>query len=187
MRLQRLITALTQFPRRLWPARRRTKIIALVVVVIIGLTGRLFVWPDLNAPVHSDAIVVLGGGGARLPAGIKLAEEGYAPLIIFSIYPGQSCIPSTPKITVRCLHAVPLSTRGEARAIGHLARRLHLHRIILVMTTPQATRARLRVGRCFSGQILIDGVNPGGVLGWAWEFAYEWAALFKAVVLQPSC
>ena len=139
MRPQRFITALSH-AQRLWHARRRTKIIAVVVVVIIGLTGRLFVWPDLNAPVHSDAIVVLGGGGARYPAGIKLAEEGYAPLIIFSIYPGQSCLPSTPKITVRCIHAVPLSTRGEARAIGHLATQLHLHRIILVMTTPQATR-----------------------------------------------
>jgi uncharacterized SAM-binding protein YcdF (DUF218 family) len=159
----------------------------IVFVLFAGLTARLFVWPDINAPRHADAIVVLGGGGDRAGEGLALARQGFAPLLVFSLYPGEHCIPSTRRTKIRCFHADPLSTRGEARAIGHLAKQMHLHRIILVVATPQATRARLRVGRCFPGQILVTGVSPGGIGSWALEFAYEWGALFKALVLQPGC
>jgi hypothetical protein len=159
-----------------------------LVVVFIGFTARLFVWPDLNAPTHADAIVVLGGGGDRAGEGLALAAQGFAPLLVLSLYPAEQCPPSTRRTTIRCFHADPLSTRGEAEAIARLAGPLHLHRIILVVTTPQATRARLRVGRCFSGQILVVGVSPGGgVGGWLAAVTYEWGALFKALVLQPSC
>jgi uncharacterized SAM-binding protein YcdF (DUF218 family) len=153
----------------------------------LGLTARLFVWPDTNAPVHADAIVVLAGGGGRIAQGVSLASAGYAPLIAFSIYKGQQCVPSTPKIKAVCFVANPVSTRGEARAVGHLAAKYHLHRIIVVATTTQATRARLRVGRCYSGQLLVVGVSPGNVADWVFNIAYEWAALLKAVVWQTSC
>jgi uncharacterized SAM-binding protein YcdF (DUF218 family) len=166
---------------------RAVKIVAVVVVIFLGFTARLFVWPDLNAPVHADAIVVLGGAGPRIQEGFALAKEGYAPLLIFSLSRIQQCYPSTAQTTIRCFHANPLSTRGEARAIEGLATQYHLHRIIMVVSTPQATRARLRVGRCYHGQILITAVSPGGPLHWAQALAYEWAALFKALVLQPSC
>jgi hypothetical protein len=172
---------------RIRRARRRTKIVAIVLVLFLVLTARLFVWPDTNAPVHSDAIVVLGGAGDRAAEGVYLAEQGYAPMLIFSAYQGQHCPSSSRRVIVKCFVANPASTRGEAHAIAHLAARYHLHRIILVVTTPQATRARLRVGRCYSGQILVVGVSPGGPVGWAESFVYEWPALFKALVLQPTC
>ena len=38
----------------------------------------------------------------------------------------------------------------------------HWNRIIVVMPTTQATRARLRIGRCYSGQVLEVGVTPPG-------------------------
>jgi uncharacterized SAM-binding protein YcdF (DUF218 family) len=163
-------------------------VLAVLAVVFIGFTARLFVWPDLNTPTHADAIVVLGGAGNRIGAGFTLAREGFAPLLVFSLGPYQPCPRSEGgHTTIRCFHANPLSTRGEARAIAGMASQLHLHRVILVVSTPQATRARLRVGRCFSGQILVTAVNPGGPLHWVEALAYEWGALFKALVLQPSC
>jgi uncharacterized SAM-binding protein YcdF (DUF218 family) len=168
-------------------SHRAMAIVAVVVVIFIGFTARLFVWPDLNAPVHADAIVVLGGAGPRIEEGFTLAKEGLAPLLVFSISRIQQCIPSTAQTTIRCFHANPLSTRGEARAIRTLAARYHLHRIILVVSTPQATRARLRVGRCYRGQILVTAVSPGGPVAWIEALAYEWGALFKALVLQTSC
>jgi hypothetical protein len=159
----------------------------LVVLVFVGFTARLFVWPDVNTPVRSDAIIVLGGGGDRMGEGYTLAKAGLAPLLIFSISPIQQCFPSTRQFAIKCFRPNPSSTRGEAEAIRHLAKQFHLHRIILVVSTPQATRARLRVGRCYSGHILVVGVSPGGPRAWAVAFAYEWGALFKALVLQPSC
>ena len=138
-------------------------------------------------PVRSDAIVVLGGAGDRINEGFALARAGYAPLLLFSFNTSQQCFPSTKKTTIKCFHPNPLSTRGEARSIAYMASHLHLHRIILVTTTPQATRARLRVGRCYPGHILVVGVSPGGIKSWAIALTYEWGALFKALVLQPNC
>jgi uncharacterized SAM-binding protein YcdF (DUF218 family) len=172
---------------RIRHARRWVKIVAAVLVLFVVLTARLFIWPDTNAPVHSDAIVVLGGSGPRAPEGVLLAEQGYAPMLIFSIYKGEHCVPSTRTEIITCFVANPASTRGEAHNIARLAAQYHLHRIIVVATTPQATRARLRVGRCFSGQILVVGVSPVGVRGWISEVVYEWPALIKALVLQPTC
>jgi uncharacterized SAM-binding protein YcdF (DUF218 family) len=166
-------------------ARRLTIVVA--VLLVVGLTARLFVWPTLNKPEHADAIVVLAGGGNRAAAGVSLADRGLADTLAFSIYKGQQCVPSTQKIHVICFVANPVSTRGEARAVGRLAAKYHWHRIILVALRPQATRARLRVGRCFAGQLQVVGVSPGSVIGWIYNIGYEWAALLKAEVWQRSC
>jgi uncharacterized SAM-binding protein YcdF (DUF218 family) len=173
--------------RRFGRGHRLATVVVVVVALFIGFTARLFVWPDLNAPVHADAIVVLGGEGDRIGEGFALAKEGYAPLLVFSLSRVQTCPPSTGQTKIRCFHANPLSTRGEARDIASLATQLHLHRVILVVSTPQATRARLRVGRCYPGQILVTGVSPGGPLHWVQALAYEWGALFKALILQTRC
>jgi hypothetical protein len=57
----------------------------------------------------------------------------------------------------------------------------------VVVPTTQASRARLRIGRCYSGQVLEVAFSPQGIGEWLMQFAYEWGAMFKAVVLQPSC
>ena len=175
---------------------RRSRIVAAGVVAVLvlafcGFTLRLFVYPDLNAPEHSDAIVVLGGTGLEPPLeGLALAAKGYASTIAFSLVPSEHCVtsvPDQPHLRVVCFRANPQTTQGEARSIAHLAAVRHWHRVIVVMPTPQATRARLRIGRCYTGQVLEVGVSPPGFWDWLGEFAYEWGALIKALVLQPGC
>ncbi len=160
-------------------------------VVFCGLTAVLFVYPDLNAPERSDAIVVLGGHGLlAVDKGEQLAREGYAPTIAFSLQPWVPCEPlrvAVPHVRVLCFRADPQSTQGEARSIARLAARDDWKRIIVVLPTTQASRARLRIGRCYPGQILEVGFPPQGISEWLYQFAYEWAALAKALVLQPSC
>ncbi len=80
-----------------------------------------------------------------------------------------------------------MTTQGEARAIGHLATVHHWDRVIVVMPTTQATRARLRIGRCYPGQVLEVGVPAPGFWAWVRGIVYEWPALIKALVLQPTC
>ena len=47
-----------------------------VVLAMVALTVLLFVYPDLNAPERSDAIVVLGGNGAGpFDTGVALARR----------------------------------------------------------------------------------------------------------------
>ena len=162
-----------------------------LVVAFCVLTAVLFVYPDLNTPERSDAIVVLGGHG--LPAvdkGEQLAREGYAPTIAFSLQPWVPCEPgrvAIPHVRVVCFRADPQSTRGEARSIAQLAARDDWKRIIVVLPTTQASRARLRIGRCYPGQVLEVGFPPQGIWEWLHQFAYEWASLAKALVLQPTC
>ena len=48
------------------------------------------------------------------------------------------------------------------------------------------TRARIVVGRCFSGSIyVVTGSLPLG--NWPYQVVYEWGALFKALVLYRIC
>jgi hypothetical protein len=176
-------------------SRRRRLVVAtlaMVVLAFVALTLVLFVEPDVNAPQRSNAIVVLGGNGAGpFDEGVALAREHYAPTIVLSLLPGTSCqgsvLPEVPSVHLLCFLADPLSTQGEGRAIARLAATHHWDRVIVVMPTTQATRARLRVGRCYPGQILEVGVTPPGFWAWARGIAYEWPSLLKALVLQPSC
>jgi len=181
--------------RRRFPRPRSVWIVATTALVLVVafcvLTAVLFVNPDLNTPERSDAIVVLGGHG--LPAvekGEQLAREGYAPTIVYSLQPWVPCQPwrvKIPHVRVLCFRADPQSTQGEARSIARMAVHDGWKRIIVVLPTTQATRARLRIGRCYPGQILEVGFSPQGISEWLYQFAYEWASLAKALVLQPTC
>lgn len=177
----------------------RVRIVAAVVLVLFVvfcvMTAVLFVFPDLNPPERSDAIVVLGGHGApAFQKGVELAKEGYAPQLVLSLQNWQSCGPyqsylaaHLPQTAVHCFKSNPQTTQGEARAIEAFARHEHWTRVIVVVPTTQASRARLRIGRCYSGQVLEVAYPPQGIGQWLAQFAYEWGATFKAVVLQPSC
>jgi hypothetical protein len=180
---------------RFIPATRARRVVAalvIVLVVFVGFTLRLFVFPAVNAPEHSDAIFVLGGSGQPTETeGVKLTGKGYAPMLVFSLRPNQQCKPSEvyipQRVVVSCFHANPQTTQGEARSIAHMAKMDHLHRIIVVAPTSQVTRARLRVSRCFSGEILMVGVDSGSFWDWSYAVLYEWGATAKALTIQRGC
>ena len=177
-----------------WLRSKRSRIVAIVVVVLVvafcALTLRFFVFPDLNTLARSDAIVVLGGTAGAGDEGITLAKHGYAPTIAFSVTPTLPCghsVAHLPTERVLCFVPHPDTTQGEARWIAHMATLGHWHQIIVVMHTTQATRARLRIGRCYPGRVLEVGVTPSDLWDWVHGIIYEWGAVVKALVLQPSC
>jgi hypothetical protein len=55
-----------------------------LLVVLAGLSTRLFVWPAEGMPFRVDAIVMLAGPGNRLPVALRLAREKRAPLLVVS-------------------------------------------------------------------------------------------------------
>jgi uncharacterized SAM-binding protein YcdF (DUF218 family) len=179
------------------PATRLRRIVAVLVVLFVAFavfSMLLFVFPAVNTPERSDAIIVLGGSGQPTErAGVQLAAQHLAPALVFSLRPDQTCRPSSVSVAasgsvqVTCFHATPQTTQGEARAIAALAKVHHWHRIIVVAPTSQVTRARLRVTRCYSGQVLMDGVSTGNLWQWTYAVAYEWGALTKALVVQRNC
>jgi uncharacterized SAM-binding protein YcdF (DUF218 family) len=161
--------------------------IAIVIVVSLfaAATARLFVWPPLAPlPSQADAIIELGGPGDRDSAAMALARQHRAPVLIQSTTIGEAgtdrCLPAIPGVTILCFHPDPDTTRGEARYIGDLARQHQWKSVILITTPDHAWRARLRVKRCFSGEVYVS-TTPLPPLHWFIAIPYQWAATVKAL------
>jgi hypothetical protein len=188
----RFSTGLGAADRRRGPSRvrRRVFVAAMALVMAFGLvTARLFVWPAAGMPARVSAIVMLDGPGNRLPVAVQLAREHRAPMLVVSQgwqgY-GGPCPPKTPGVKLICFDPTPGDTRGEAEFAGRLAKQYHWSSVVLVTTRVQDTRARLLVGRCFGGSIYVI-TAPLAAASWPLQIAYEWGALFKALVLDRAC
>ena len=172
--------------------RRRLVVAALLFAgtVFLALTARLFIWPDSGVPAHADAIIVLSGDGDRLSVGVNLASRGVARNLVVSIDAEQArdgqCSPPIAGVTIYCFVPHPGTTQGEARYAAQLADENHWRSLILVTSTPQDWRARLRMSRCYSGKVYV-ATGPLPVHEWPGAVIYEWGATLKALLLQRSC
>ena len=172
---------------------RRLVAVALVIAVLIfgAATARLFVWPARGMPARVSAIVMLNGTGDRLNTAEDLAWQHRAPFVVIArgsqyFGHGSVCFPRIPHVHVICFDPSPATTQGEAEFAGRLARKYHWQSVVLVTTTPQDSRARLRVERCFTGPVYV--MTAGLPLyAWPYEIAYEWGATVKAFVFQRGC
>lgn len=167
--------------------------LGIMLAVFCAASARLFIWPAQGMPARVNAIVVLGGpGGAnRLGKGLQLAHQGRAPFLALSegLWPKPSsslCALHDQALKVICFQPEKGTTQGEAEFVGRLAKRYNWKSVVLVTTPDQDTRARLRFERCFSGGLYVV-TSPLPALEWPHQIVYQWAALFKAIVVQPGC
>ena len=100
--------------------------------------------------------------------------------------PRDPCPEPVPGVTLICFNPKPPTTKGEAEFVGRLARNHHWQSIAVVAITPQDSRARMRVARCFPGRVYVV-TAPIKLSRWPYQIAYEWAALVKALVIQRGC
>jgi uncharacterized SAM-binding protein YcdF (DUF218 family) len=166
-------------------------VLTVCLVLASASTIRLFVRPDQGMPRQVSAIVMLNGTGDRLRAALELAWEHRAPFVVISrgspsYGHGSDCAPAIPHEKIICFDPDPSTTKGEAEVIGRLASKYRWRSVVLVTSTPQDSRARLRVGRCFHGPVFVVTVPPP-LSSWPYQLAYEWAATAKAVVFQRAC
>ena len=178
------------------PSRRRMRwrkaliVLAVLFVTFWALTGRLFIWPAQGMPPSVNAIVMLDGpGGSALHVATRLAAQHRAPFLVISrgtVASHDPCPRRLPGVTLICFNPEPATTQGEAEFVGRLARKYHWQSIAVVAITPQVSRARLRVERCFAGQVYVV-TAPIRARSWPYEIAYEWAALTKALAIQRGC
>src|SRR5436309_538964 len=101
------------------------KLVALAVLAWGLAVSVIFAVDHGGRPVRADAVVVLVGSKTRLPVGLRLVRQGYAPLLVVSTG-GRTKLERRVcggRVAVRavCFTAVPSSTRGEAQFIGRLA------------------------------------------------------------------
>lgn len=174
--------------RRRWKALTA---VAACLAVFAALTVRLFVLPARGMPPRVDAIVMLNGSGDRFGTALGLAREHRAPYVVIARGSprwarGGDCAAPIPRETIICFDPVPSTTRGEAEFAGRLARKYGWRSMVLVTSTPQDSRARLRVERCFPGSVYVV-TAPLPARAWPYEIAYEWAATVKAVAVQRAC
>jgi uncharacterized SAM-binding protein YcdF (DUF218 family) len=177
-------------------SRRRRWLVPAVVVVVLALvfiavTARMFVWPDLPAlPERVDAIIELGGPGDRDARALALAREHRADYLVQSTVTAealtQRCLPAVPGVRIMCFHPDPNTTQGEAQFIGDLGRALGWTSVILVTTPDQAWRAKLRVERCFDGEVFV-ATTPLPARLWVKYVPYQWGATARALLVQRSC
>jgi len=186
-------SALTARKARRSRLRRRVTLVALLLfVTFVAATARLFVWPSLPPlPEHADAIIELGGPGDRDAVTTALAEDHRAPLVIQStlardVTSPETCLPPIPHVTIECFHADPATTRGEARYIGERGTASGWSSVIIVTTPDHAWRARMRVERCFPGQVYV-ATSPLPKVDWLRQIPYQWAATLKAELFQRDC
>ena len=150
----------------------------------------LFVFPATDLPQRVNGILSLNGNDepAREAQAVALAEQGFAPVLLFSRgSPANSLpCPKVPRVSVVCFFDVTNNTRGEARWAGRYAELHHWHSLMIVPGQTQATRARLLTERCFQGQVVTVPVSdplselPGDVL-------HEWGGLFAATFIYRGC
>jgi uncharacterized SAM-binding protein YcdF (DUF218 family) len=178
--------------------RSRTLVTGLVLAVILGwgaATARIVLFPAEDAPGRADAVVVLSGSKhARLDRGLELVRERVAPVLVIS----AGLDPDRPEahrlctagrgdgFRVLCFEPNPDSTRGEAEAVGRLARQNDWRRVLLVTSRFHVTRARMIFDRCVDGDVDALGVTypwwsvPAHVAG-------EWAKLAYASTFARGC
>jgi hypothetical protein len=163
--------------------------IVAVVVAFGAVTARLLVWPAQGMPAHVSAIVMLAGPGTRLPVALDLAREHRAPVLVVSRgWQGYSgpCPSPVPGVKLICFDPDPGNTRGEAEAVGRLAKQFRWSSVVLVTTRTQDTRARIISERCFGGSVYVV-TAPLPVSSWLYQIVYGWGALLKALVVDRTC
>ncbi len=174
---------------------RRWRLVAIALVIFVvavsAATVRLFIRPDQGMPARVSAIVMLNGSGDRLDTALNLAWQHRAPFVLISRGSpawghGGVCAPAIPHVTVICFDPSPATTRGEAEFAGRLARKYHWTSVALVTTTPQDSRGRLRMERCFTGPVYVVTTSLP-LSSWPFQIAYEWVATVKALMFQRSC
>ena len=169
--------------------RRLVATLAVILIAATAATARLFVWPTDGMPDTVSAIVSLDTPGGTLDTALRLAEQHRAPFLVISLgtpESGYGCPRPIAGVQLICFNPSPGTTQGEAEFVGQLARKYHWHSVAVVTITPQDTRARLRVGRCFAGPVYVV-TTPIALASWPYQIGYEWAALAKALTVQRSC
>ena len=163
--------------------------LAVIVIAVLTVTARLFVWPDQGMPPKVSAIVSLDRPGGTLTAALRLAAQHRAPYLVISLGTPEgafACPRRIAQVKLICFNPSPGTTQGEAEFVGRLARKYQWQSVAVVTITPQDTRARLRIGRCFAGPVYVVP-TPIALTSWPYQIVYEWGALAKALVVQRGC
>lgn len=165
-----------------------------VLVALVAVAVRLFVFPAEDPLDRSDVVVLLAGDPeTRIPLAVRLAEEGPGVLAV-STPPGEINDPARAlcdrdDIVVLCFTppSEPSGTRGEARALGRLADRYGWDHITVVTSSYHLQRAGLLVRRCTDADVAVVAGRPRmSVIRWSGAILHELGGL-AAAGIHEAC
>lgn len=172
-----------------WPWRRAVIGALTVVVLSVAATGRLLVFPQVDAPHQASLVVILGSVYRGDRVNLTRSTWRAASTTILASEPAHCPTLSIHKYsaaTVICFVADPLTTRGEARFAANYAVAHHHTAITVVTTADQVARARVRFARCWTGPLsVVQADDPReDVLR---HVPYQIAAFSKAMIWERGC
>jgi uncharacterized SAM-binding protein YcdF (DUF218 family) len=173
------------------------RVVAIALVALfLGVSARLFVFPDTDRPVKADAVVVLSGARRpRLGKGLELMRKVVAPTLVISDAPAPGwtaanrlCPPNRPGFHVICFRAKSYSTRGEAEEIGQLVREHRWTRVVVVTSKFHISRARMLVKRCVKDGAKVEMVAAHVPLSeWPRDIFFEWLKYLRYETITRGC
>lgn len=178
-----------------WVKRVRAAAVVVGLLLTACLVQVVYLDPRTD-PVSSrdpaDAVVALSGVPRSIGTARALVEQGAAPELVVSNGYGpqdgqlrQLCASHPSGYAITCFVPDPDTTRGEARAVGRLARDRGWDDLVLVTPTSHVSRSRLIVGRCYSGRLrLVSSPDLTGLVRRVYQVGYETTAFLKAAVLR---
>jgi hypothetical protein len=163
-----------------------------VVVALVAVCTKAYVFPRSDELHKADVIFVLGSGDReRYQLGIDLYKRGYAPNLVFSVPPVDKdrpgCEVPLDGITADCYEPNPPTTRGEGAELARRSAENGWKSAIVVTIDPHLMRARWIISRCNHGDLMFVGARPHiSALAWARQAVHQSFGFVKALI-QPGC
>ena len=162
--------------------------LSMTVLVFRGVRG-VYQPPVDDLPDHADAVVVFSGEIRRTRLALQLMEDGISDVLVLSLGEldptGESLCGQTEPFVVLCPRPEMVNTRGEARMFGEMAKENGWTSIVAVTGDYHAQRARLRLSRCYDGDVAFANVNWGRPRGQL--VRRETLGYLQAQLLQRGC
>lgn len=171
----------------------------MIVLWALALLGasvlvRGFVRPPADAPVASDAVVVLSGSSVRLSHALELMEQDLAPTLVLSngdlsaLARERGLCTRPQPFDVICFRPSRQSTAGEARTIAGLAADRGWQTVTVVTSTYHVTRARQYIRQCYDGELAVVAAGVGERLGaHLRHLAREPLGVLAAATINRAC
>lgn len=182
-------------PTRRRPSRRARVVLAATAVVVVCavVVSGVLAWqvehPRYDEVSEADAVVVLGEPDEpALRLAQRLLDQGVSDQLVLLTPFGDppQCGDPPAGVTVTCTVPDPLTTQGDARAIGQLAKENGWDRLVVVTWDTHVTRSRRLIEACYSGTLMMTGYRLHAGSWEASELAHQVGGLVKAS-LTPGC
>ncbi|PJJ55545.1 ElyC/SanA/YdcF family protein [Compostimonas suwonensis] len=166
---------------------------AAALIAVAGLP--VYVFPRTDDPAPTDVVVVLGPPREeRVEEAMRLLDAGLGDALMVSVpshgkYSAAELDVCTEKHSypVYCEVPDPFTTRGEARWLRQMEETHGWSSATVITFTPHISRARVRMERCFSGEIRMIAADPEiPLLEWARQYIYQTSGFVK-VAFESDC